>query len=1388
MRSKRVAVRVQPPTIPNAESVGDFVAFESWVRSLPLAQRGPVWERFVEAYLCLTSALGIRDLWRPGDPYLPGDVLAALGLDRQDVGQDFVARTTSGALWVVQAKFRSAAASLTWQDVRGAVAAGRRAARVLVISNARSISRQAPRGILNAHVGTVLRDALIGLGNDFFEAWERTRAGQAPQRREAAAPRPYQEDAIADVLSAFDAGASRAQLIAACGTGKTLMGLWIVEQLACSRVAFFAPSLALVSQTIAEWTAAASTPIDVLCVCSDPDAGDLSAYELAVPVTTSATDLHAQWTAPLTPGARRVIFATYQSAAVVRDALRIGGTPSSELVICDEAHRVAGDQDKAWQIVLHEDEIPAARRLFMTATPRTVSPELKTAGVGASMDDEQLFGRVAHRISFRDAINLGILADYRIHVYGVPCDDPRAAALIRRRAYVLDTGNAERPFDAGEIAQALALAQAFERRLFQYAFTFHSRVSYARRFIAATEHVWRPELREQTAFAVVTGEQPLRERRAILDRVLARPHGLIGSVKALSEGVDVPAVDAVVFADPKESVIDIVQAIGRALRKRPGAARKTASIVLPVPVPRDADPSQVLNDSAWRTIWNVIEAMAEHDGELEEHLAVLCTELGERRTSAKAKPALDRARQYLAEHVTVHLPDGHRFDVLRKAVTLAVVDRGTWAFWHMLDVFREWTEEHGDDPVPSYYRASAGERLAAWISDMRGKYRAGVLPEAQASILEATPHWYWDAEAQTWYRELRLLTSFVASHGRLPLHILDVDPESAARTAWVERQRDLLLTGGVPAKRQTALHAVPGWSDAPSAAELELHATSAEAFIAGDAAFRAFVAEMHQARRDAAHRLRPEWEADAIRARIQEWIKAQRTRWRDGVLDATSVTRLGSIPGWVWDPRAAKSAERAAQQEALMADLAVYAKEHGGVPGAVDGPSASPQLKRWISSVRASYRDGRLDPAVAAFCEDLPGWEWIPGLEAFKQDVDVVRAYANDYPGGWLPPDLVTPGGFAVGEWVASQRNLAARDRLSAPFRMLLEAVPGWQWKDGENFARNVEAMRRAVAANSTIDLTYPISVTIGGETYDLGAWVGRMGTAYHRGRLTEQQVLFLESFPGWRWDRLSDAQEARLRELGSALERVESLRDIAAGDTSTGSVGAWLRQQRRLCVEGRLPEGLAARLDAIAGWAEFVEEMGDERPRTNHRSWRSKKSRLEPIEVDSAQWYDALCASRVVALSRTAVIDVRQRVENDRTGTGVTALGGGLLVTRYVGEGLPDYGIVWRVVTERPRVSPALNATSDAESRHRELREILCALSAEGALLVTREEDTEGTTRTPGVLVTEWWIQDEWLPARYESPRELIDRGIALSERISALMDKAFTEEAPEPGALDVA
>ena len=1150
--------RARPLTFPSAASAPDFCAFETWIRSLPAAERGPAWEAFTEAYLCQTPALDVQDVWRPADPYLPDVVLEKLGLARRDVGQDFVVRTRSGSLWIVQAKFRSRG-ELTWEDVKGAVAAGRNADRVLFVSNAFTLGGNCPPALLNQHVGAVLRHDLIELGRDFFDHWEATRAGKAMRTKVTQGRREQQIAAIASVIAEFGGGASRTQLIAACGTGKTRMGLWVMEDLSAERVLFFAPSLALVSQSVGEWTTHAATPIDVVCVCSDNTAGDMSAYELAVPVTTRVAELRARWEAPLEPGRRRVVFSTYHSAPVVRDALRDSKVAPPELMVCDEAHRIAGDEDKSWQLVLDEEAIPARRRLFMTATPKLVSDELKAAGVGASMDDESFFGRVAHCITFRDAINAGMLADYRIHVIGVPTSERRVRDMVRRRKFVLDADGTvftptlngrKRPFDASEVAQALALEQALEKGLFQYAFTFHSRKEHARRFLQLLKLLWRPDIVRETAFEMVTGDLPVRERRALLERALALPKAVVGSVQALSEGVDVPAVDAVVFADPKESVIAIVQAIGRALRKRPNAATKTASIVIPVPVPAGEDAEHVMNDSAWATVWNVVAAMSQHDGQLAEHLQELKRALGSRRVPGRKT---NSARAYVTDHLSIELPDGKAFELLRQAVEIAVVDRGAWAFWHMLALFRAWVEQHPYTAVPPTHVNRHGERLGEWVARMRAQYAAGELAEAHREALVGTRGWFWTEDDERWGLGFERAREYVQSVGSVPLTtFLDYNDPGLENARWLDAERKMLGAGKQRPERVEQLRSLAGWYEDEEAAEFDAIMRIAEAGF--DSGTR-------------------------VGGKVTAYLREKRKLHARGKLASARAERIERLPGWSWTPKQDRDAAMLLAAEAYEGDFAALA---AAAPKTL-APNER-ELRAWCNEQRRARRAGVLPLDVETRLGKLLGWEWDPGLREFERRVEMLRPLMAEHYKGWLPLAFVADDGTQLGRWVADQRALYRAHRLSEEKSAAIESVAGWDWAKGEPFARNLRHLR--AYARETNGKPMPESHRArSGDA--VGQWASRMRQSYRSIRIADaEQVRLLEAIPGWDWEQLTDNQERMLRLLSEYMAANSGALPPKGFEAADGvKLGVWAAAQVSATEKGTISPWLLRRLDKIPEW-----------------------------------------------------------------------------------------------------------------------------------------------------------------------------------------------------------
>lgn len=336
-------------------------------------ERGREFERLCAYLLRHAREYGLSELWSWSD--WPDREAAGFGL--QDLGIDLIGRTRTGELWAVQSKYRADPdATLTWEELATFVGHSARPdlfSYRLVITNTWAVPARFERATAGQSIGWLGRAGLLSLGLDWRSFLEPA-AAVANARK---SPRPHQEAAVRDVVAAFERD-HRAQLIMACGTGKTLTSLWVAEAMAAQRTLVLVPSLSLLRQFRTEWLETdAQDPLLVdLCVCSDVtvaggrrgrvDELEERAADLGVPVTTDP----ARIAAFLAGSGRRVIFATYQSSPQIAAAMNDPSVPVFDLVVADEAHRLVAGTDRAFATVLDENRIRARRRLFATATPR----------------------------------------------------------------------------------------------------------------------------------------------------------------------------------------------------------------------------------------------------------------------------------------------------------------------------------------------------------------------------------------------------------------------------------------------------------------------------------------------------------------------------------------------------------------------------------------------------------------------------------------------------------------------------------------------------------------------------------------------------------------------------------------------------------------------------------------------------------------------------------------------------------------------------------------------------------------------------------------------------------------------------------------------------------
>ncbi|MDH6245529.1 DEAD/DEAH box helicase [Mycobacterium sp. OTB74] len=473
-------------------------------------------------------------------------------------------------------------------------------------------------------------------------------------------PRPHQATAIEKVFAGFAAGNDRGKLIMACGTGKTFTALKIAERTAAenggnARILFAVPSISLLSQTLREWTAQTQLDLRAFAVCSDTRvsraAEDINVYDVAIPVTTNAAKLASEMDHRKHAKGLTVVFTTYQSLPVVADAQKLGVAPF-DLVICDEAHRttgvtLAGDDESNFVRVHDADYLHASRRLYMTATPRIFDEKVRAqaeehSAVLTGMDNEEEYGTEFHRLSFGDAVERGLLTDYKVLVLTV--DEEMVAAPLQAQLAGGDgelrlddatkivgcwNGLAKRAgktpdgqgFAPGEVPMRRAVAFAKDIATSKQVTDLFPKVVDAYREmltgslddghdVSTTNLDLAVQVRHvDGTFNALERNRELQWLKAPLPEDECR---ILSNARCLSEGVDVPALDAVMFLHPRNSVVDVVQSVGRVMRKAEG--KDYGYIILPVAVPAGISPSQALGDNRrFKVVWQVLNALRAHD-------------------------------------------------------------------------------------------------------------------------------------------------------------------------------------------------------------------------------------------------------------------------------------------------------------------------------------------------------------------------------------------------------------------------------------------------------------------------------------------------------------------------------------------------------------------------------------------------------------------------------------------------------------------------------------------------------------------------------------------------------------------------------------------------------
>lgn len=505
----------------------------------------------------------------------------------------------------------------------------------------------------------------------------------------------------------------------------------------------------------------------------------------------------------------------------------------------------------------------------------------------------------------------------------------------------------------------------------------------------------------------ISGEMRTGKRDALLQRfrtLEAKTRGLLSNARCLAEGVDVPAIDGVTFIDPRRSTIDIIQAVGRAIRKSP--EKRLGVVVLPVFVSDDQDPQKVLEDSSFKPVWDVLKALRAHDEVLAEELDALRRRLGKEKGVTVATPEKIR----LDLPATVGKEFARAFDV-----RLVLQTTASWEFWFGL--LERFVEREGHSRVPARYEEE-DFILGRWVEKQRIAYRNGRLDADRARRLEELPAWSWDPFEEQWEEGLAAFEKFVQRHGHARVPHAYVE-DGVKLGSWVDVQRRAYRHRKLDPERKHKLEGLEGWVWDPSEALWEDGFARLEDFVDG-----------HR------HAQVPRGYVDESGFPLANWVNTQRAFYRREKLPPERASRLEALPGWEWQPHAVSWERRLEELKQF-----IERKGHARVPG-------SHELAAWVQHQRQEYKRGKLHPERVRRLKAIPEWEWDPHEASWDEYYAALKRFTA-HKGHARVPYSHEEDGFKLGEWVANQRSAhkgRAGRKMDAERRRRLEELPGWVW------------------------------------------------------------------------------------------------------------------------------------------------------------------------------------------------------------------------------------------------------------------------------------------------------------------------------------------------------
>jgi len=1107
------------------EGLSNFSDLEERISSLDNNKlKGDVFEVFVEGFLYTQPAYCVESVWTWHN--VPEEVKSSLELSiKDDYGIDGVFRTRTDQIATYQVKFKSDKKKLSWggDKLGNFFGLTKRDNFKYIITN----SYRLPDNVLKdrTDVCTITAEQFGGMCRTDFDLINDWLKG-AKIVRSFKAPLSHQKDAVEAIAKEFDVS-KRATAVMACGSGKSLVGLWVAEKIESKCTLVLVPSLSLLSQIFHEWMSQTKI-IDVapLCVCSDPsvtrgEETKIFSSDQDFPVSTNPDEIKKFLNSDLES---KVVFSTYQSAHLIASVM--AASDVFDLAIFDEAHKTAGREGKKFAFALNDEHIRISKRLFLTATPkhfRVRNSEKEEHTLSYSMNNEMDYGKTCYRLSFAEAVQKNIICPYQVIITILTKKEVDRGLLSRAKVDVGDEF-----VRAKQVANQLAVRKAIEKYGVKKIITFHATVKSAESFVSSGEDGVRAHIPSIQSFHV-NGKQHTSERNEKVSKFKESDLALLSNARCLTEGVDVPEVDMVAFLSPKRSKIDVIQATGRAMRKDREGLKKVGYVLVPMYFEEDSNErlESAMYESDFAEVFDVLNALQQQDEVLAESLC----EIREKRDEVKG--FID---ERFEDRVSIEGPELMLSD-LKQAIMTKIVNRLTPIWYERFSELKKFFSEHGHSDVPANW--SENIPLANWVRTQRSLYTLEQLSNEQIKKLGELD-FVWSLNESRWETRFLEYLDFIEEFGT---HSIPNEAEYASLRSWVITQRKEQRKGTLDQARFEELDnigfiwdlAEERWNERYLDL-LSLYESTGSSSVPRALEFQTLYA----------------------------WSKQQRKEYKQSSLSTEKVELLNQIE-FDWHPVDSNADD---YWDTKYGHLKAYFETHG----TSYVPARYPVIGQWSAFQRGDRRKGVLSEERIQKLDEINFiWEprdrnWLNKFFKYKKLVGLEdsKLFAKNNEDKNLRA------------WAAAQRReiesySSSGDPLLRHRAKLLRSIKPIRittsFQGDDVFLEMLEDL--ALFAKKNGHTRVP---TKGGDNPRLGRWFDSIRKRYKKGNLEKHEIELLEEYefdftPRKRKYHLSDQV---------FIERLSQLRDFKKENghlniPTRNGLGAWLSRQKTLDRKGLL-------------------------------------------------------------------------------------------------------------------------------------------------------------------------------------------------------------------------